>query len=559
MRVASINEKRYILVIIDDYSRFTLVRFLKTKDEASAAIIKCIKNIQVPLKATVRNVRTDNGTEFVNQTPCEFYENFGISHQTSVAYTPQQNGLSKYSLFTSDLSFLHVFGSLCYPTKDYDDLSKFNAKADIRIFVGYAPAKKAFRIYNRRTWIISETIHVTFDELTAMASEQFSLGPRLHYMTPGTSSTGLAAALRDEVLVDSPVSTSIDHDAPSTSKSISQGSSLINLKLIPCGVITMLPNFCRHNQKLSNKFLTEPSWIDAMQEKIHEFERLKVWELVPCPDKVFLIKLKWIYKVKTDEFGGVLKNKARLVAQGFRQEEGIDFDDTFGTVARIEDYKYPKIPRGIFINQSKYASEIVKKYGLHSSNSVDTPMIENKKLDEDLQGKQVDATLYRGMIGSLMYLIAVDGTVTYDVAYVPGLWYFKDTDMSLTAYVDADHAGCQDTRRSTSGGAQFLVDGPFTDLRLNRRNIQLTLEVFSDIFQIFPRVPGRDFDPLPSQEDTVSFLRELGHTGEINSLNDVVVDQMHQPWRTFATLINRGLSGKTSGLDNLRLSIAQIL
>ncbi|GJV46998.1 retrovirus-related pol polyprotein from transposon TNT 1-94 [Tanacetum coccineum] len=71
--------------------------------------------------------------------------------------------------------------------------------------------------------------------------------------------------------------------------------------------------------------MSEPSWIDAMQEEIHEFERLKVWELVSCLDKVFLIKLKWIYKVKKDEFGGVLKNKARLVAQGFRQEEGIDF------------------------------------------------------------------------------------------------------------------------------------------------------------------------------------------------------------------------------------------
>ncbi|GJZ62192.1 hypothetical protein Tco_0618329 [Tanacetum coccineum] len=80
-----------------------------------------------------------------------------------------------------------------------------------------------------------------------------------------------------------------------------------------------------------------------------------------------------------------------------------------------------------------------------------------------------------------------------------------------------------------------------------------------DVLEICPRVPGRDFDPLHSEEDTVSFLRELGHTGEINSLNDVVVDQMHQPWRTFAALINRGLSGKTSGLDKLRLSRAQIL
>ncbi|GKB03699.1 hypothetical protein Tco_0831842, partial [Tanacetum coccineum] len=92
-----------------------------------------------------------------------------------------------------------------------------------------------------------------------------------------------------------------------------------------------------------------------------------------------------------------------------------------------------------------------------------------------------------------------------------------------------------------------------------KKRFKLTLEVFRYIFQICPTVPGRDFDPLPSKEDTVFFLRELGHTREINSLNDVVVDQMHQPWRTFVALINRGLSGKTSGLDNLLLSIAQIL
>ncbi|GJU83044.1 hypothetical protein Tco_1285409 [Tanacetum coccineum] len=142
-------------------------------------------------------------------------------------------------------------------------------------------------------------------------------------------------------------------------------------------------------------------------------------------------------------------------------------------------------PRGIFINQSKYAYEIVKKYGLHSIDFADTPMIENKKLDEDIQGKPVDATLYCGMIGSLMYLTSSRPDLNYVVCLCAwyqakptekhlqavkrifrylngtihmGLWYSKDTDMSLTAYADADHVGCQDTRRSTSGSAQFLGD-----------------------------------------------------------------------------------------------------
>ncbi|GJX11591.1 hypothetical protein Tco_0201450 [Tanacetum coccineum] len=92
-----------------------------------------------------------------------------------------------------------------------------------------------------------------------------------------------------------------------------------------------------------------------------------------------------------------------------------------------------------------------------------------------------------------------------------------------------------------------------------RKRFKLILEIFRDILKICPRVQGQDFDILPTDEEIVSLLRELGHTGEINSLNDIVVDQMHQPWRTFAAPINKILSGKTTGLDKLRLSRAQIL
>ncbi|GJW08902.1 retrovirus-related pol polyprotein from transposon TNT 1-94 [Tanacetum coccineum] len=94
-----------------------------------------------------------------------------------------------------DLLFFHVSGALCYPTNDNDDLGKLDAKANIGIFMGYAPAKKAFRIYNKRTQKIIETIHVIFDKLTAMASEQLGLGPGLQCMTPVTSSSGLVPNL----------------------------------------------------------------------------------------------------------------------------------------------------------------------------------------------------------------------------------------------------------------------------------------------------------------------------------------------------------------------------
>ncbi|GJT31556.1 retrovirus-related pol polyprotein from transposon TNT 1-94 [Tanacetum coccineum] len=159
IRVASTNGKKYILVIVDDYSRFTWVKFLASKDEAPDFIIKFLKMIQVRLNAPVRNIHTYIGTEFVNQTLRSYYEGVGISHETLFARSPQQNGVVERRNRTlveaartikPDLSYLRVFGALCYPNNDGEDLGKLQAKAHIGIFIGYAPKKKAYRIYNRR-------------------------------------------------------------------------------------------------------------------------------------------------------------------------------------------------------------------------------------------------------------------------------------------------------------------------------------------------------------------------------------------------------------------------
>nr|GEU70386.1 retrovirus-related Pol polyprotein from transposon TNT 1-94 [Tanacetum cinerariifolium] len=133
--------KKYILVIVNDYSRFTWVKFLSSEDETLEFVIKFLKMIQVCLNTTVQNVSTYNGTEFVSQTRKAYYEDV--------------------------------------------NLGKMKPKADIGIFIGYALAK--YRIYNQRTQLIMETIHVEFDELTSMAFEQFGLGPELQFMTPGTA------------------------------------------------------------------------------------------------------------------------------------------------------------------------------------------------------------------------------------------------------------------------------------------------------------------------------------------------------------------------------------
>ncbi|GJS92513.1 retrovirus-related pol polyprotein from transposon TNT 1-94 [Tanacetum coccineum] len=459
-----------------------------------------------------------------------------------------------------------------------EDLGKLDAKADIGIFVGYAPAKKAFRIYNKRTRKIMETIHVTFDELTAIASEQFSSRPGLQSMTPATSSSGIvlnsipqqpfpvATAPRTVDIADSPVSTSIDQDVPSTQEqehspiisqgfeespktphfhddplheslhedSTSQGSSS-NVRpsytpfelLFRCAKDHPIVNVIKDpSRSISTRkqLQTDAMWcyFDASYEhpvqtywsltgtkeimleyivsRIHargretdvdeSFARVarieaseshsnagptRINDLPDGPSET-LSKRQAQRKLKKAFYG--LKRAPHawydmllsfLISQHFSKgavdptlftrKEGNDlllvqiyvddiifsstntamcneFTNLMTTKFKMSMMRQMSLflrlqisqsPRDIFLNQSKYASEIIKKYGLQTSDSVDTPIVKKNKLDEDLHGTPVDATLYRGMIGSLMYLTS-------------------------------NHAGCQDTRRSTSGSAQFLGD-----------------------------------------------------------------------------------------------------
>nr|GEW91988.1 uncharacterized mitochondrial protein AtMg00810-like [Tanacetum cinerariifolium] len=202
--------------------------------------------------------------------------------------------------------------------------------------------------------------------------------------------------------------------------------------------------------------LRDADWVSAMQEELDQFARLKVWRLVPRPEGKTIIKTKWIFKNKKDESSLVIQNKARLIAVGYSQQEGIDYDETF---AQEEVYVgQPLVP---------------------------TPMVEQAKLKLDLVGKPVDHTDYRSMIGLLMYVTSSRPDImfaTYMYArylanpnehYVSavkrifrylkrtinlGLWYLKDSSFDLTAYSYADHAGCHLDRKSTSGSVQFLGD-----------------------------------------------------------------------------------------------------
>ncbi|GJU27567.1 retrovirus-related pol polyprotein from transposon TNT 1-94, partial [Tanacetum coccineum] len=219
MQVASINGKKYILVIVDDYSQYTWVYFLHSKDETPEIIKKFIAQAQLNYKAKVCKIPTDNVVERRNRTLVEaartmliFYRlpEFLWAEAVATACFTQnrliihtRNNKTPYKLLRGkkpNVEYFHVFGSLCYPTNDRDDLGKMKPKANIGVFIGYSETSRGFRIYNRRTKKVIETINVKFDELTAMPSEHDCLEPELQrFINPNSSAEEMNTPSKEDL------------------------------------------------------------------------------------------------------------------------------------------------------------------------------------------------------------------------------------------------------------------------------------------------------------------------------------------------------------------------
>ncbi|GJV55001.1 retrovirus-related pol polyprotein from transposon TNT 1-94 [Tanacetum coccineum] len=523
MRVESINGKKYVLVIVDDYSRYTWTHFLRSKDETPGVLIDFLTLVQRGLHAQVTTVRTDKGTEFLNKTLHAYFAKEGIRHETSTARTPEQNGVverrnrtlveaartmlsaAKVPLFfwaeaiatacftqnrslviprhektpyhiinarKPSVKFFHIFGSLCYIVRDGENLDKMKEKGDACIFVGYSTQSKAYRVFNKRTRMIVETIHVNFDELPQMASdhvssdpdpqcsttvlEQDSLspGPQSQENVPQVAETVttsnelelLYSLMFSELLngnypvvskssavhaADNPdnrqqhntthTSTTTDvadplplnihstHQTPTQVPTVTAPENIIqaetnteNAQFDDDEFINIFSTSVQEQGETSSRHVdssnmhtfyqhhpsaqrwtkdhpleqvignpsqsvrtrrqletdgemcmfaltvsrTEPknikeamadsAWIESMQEELHQFDRLDVWELVDRPLCKNVINLKWLWKNKHDEENTVIRNKSRLVAKGYAQKEGIDFEESFAPVARLE-------------------------------------------------------------------------------------------------------------------------------------------------------------------------------------------------------------------------------
>ncbi|KAH9780087.1 Integrase catalytic domain-containing protein [Citrus sinensis] len=539
-----------------------------------------------------------------------------------------------------NIGYFKVFGCKCFVLNTKDNLGKFDPKSDVGIFLGYSNSSKTYRVYNKRTLVVEESMHVTFDESNPSSTEKVVVDDNAEEEQQEEASNdnqedaphGIQEEHHEEPNVEQNEGTS--QTLPKEWRYVSSHPKDVILGDPSRGITTRssLRNTCEHNAFISQiepksfeDAENDESWIMAMQEELNQFERNNVWELVPKPEHQSIIGTKWVFRNKMDESGVVVRNKARLVAQGYNQEEGIAFDKTFAPVARLESIrmllayachkdfilyqmdvksaflngyileevyvkqppgfenkKFPnhvykllkalyglkQAPRawydrlknfllendfsmgkadttlfvkhnnqgilivqiyvddiifgstnellckefsscmskefemsmmrelkyflglqikqneeGIFINQAKYVKDLLKRFGIDDSKTKNTPMSTTTKLDKDEKGKEVDIKMYRGMIGSLLYLTASRPDIMFSVClsarfqscpkeshllavkrifrYLSGtidigLWYPRGTHIDLTCFSDADFAGYKVDRKSTSGTCYIL-------------------------------------------------------------------------------------------------------
>nr|GEX76059.1 hypothetical protein [Tanacetum cinerariifolium] len=536
--VKSMNKKSYCLVITDDYSRFNWVFFLATKDETTLILKTFLTGLENQLSLKVKVLRSDNGTKFKNSVLNQFYGLKGIKREFSVPRTPQQNGIAERKNMTlieatrtmlidsllpipfcdkavntacyvqnrvlvtkphnktpyelshgrsPSIGFMRPFGCHVTILNTLDPLGKFQGKVDEGFLVGYSVCIKAFRVFDSRTRIIQETLHVNFlenksnvagtgptwlfdiDSLTrtmnyhpVTARNQTNFGaedaafdgkehdfdvkkPESQVILSSSNSaqskeqddqtkkeakgkslvesvTGYRALNADTNTFSAagPSNTAVsptygktydidasqlpdDLDMPGLEEIIYSDDEDVfgaeadfnNLESsIPVSPIPTTRTHKDHHEepKRVRQALKDPSWIEAIQEELLQFKMQKVWVLVDLHYGKRAIGTKWVYRNKKDERGILIRNKARLVAQGHTQEEGIDYEE----VKQKKD--------GIFISQDKYVAEILRKFRLTEGKSASTPIDKEKPLLKDPDGEDVDVHTYRSMIGSLMYL-----------------------------------------------------------------------------------------------------------------------------------------------------------
>nr|GEX54914.1 hypothetical protein [Tanacetum cinerariifolium] len=586
----SIMKKMYCLVVTDDYSRFSWVFFLVTKDETSGILKAFITRIENLIRQKVKIIRCDNGTEFKNKEMNQFCEKNWIKREFSVARTPQQNGVAErknrtlieatrtmladlkfpttfwaeavntayyvqnmvlvikphnktpYELFhgrTQSLSFMRPFRCPVTILNTLDPLSKFDGKANEGFFVGYSVNRKAFRVFNSRTRIVEETLHITFIENKPNVAgsgptwifDIDSLTKSMNYkpVVAGNQANGSAGEKEKKDAKD-PGNKDNKEQIVSQEKDLNVNSTNnINTVSLTANVVGIKDNVvdkdivygCADDPNMPN--LEEIVYSDDDEDVGAEADMTNlatnIPTLVDLPYSKRAIGTKWIYRNKKNKRGIVIRNKARLVAHDYTQEDGIDYNEVFAPVARIEAIRlflaYASFKDFVVYQMDVKSAFLYQKalYGLHQAPRAwkemctDFEKMMHKKFQMSsmreltfflgLQVTQKDDGIFISQdkyvheilknfslstvktaslpIETSKHLLkdknAEDISITPKVShlyamkrifrYLKGqptldLWYPKDSPFDLEAYTDSEYAVANLDRKSTTRGCQFL-------------------------------------------------------------------------------------------------------
>nr|GEX84484.1 hypothetical protein [Tanacetum cinerariifolium] len=438
MRVASINGKRYVLVIVDDYSRYTWTQFLRSKDETPKVLIDFLRLVQRGLHAQVRVVRTDKGTKFLNQTLHAYFAAEGILHQNRTAL--EHDSLSP--------------GLLCKENVPQADTTVTTSnELDMLFSLMFNELINGSSQNKNQAEMIAENVHVQDGEFINIFSTPVQDRGE-------TSSRHVDSSNMHTFYQHHPSEHQWTKDYP-LEQVIGNPSQSVRTRrqLESDGKMCMFAlTVSRTEPKNIKEAMADSAWIESMQEELHQFDRLDM-------------------DVKTAFLYGPLKEEVYV-----NQPDG--FVDPYhpDKVYRLKKalYGLKQAPKAWY--DELFTFLILIKHGMTSCDSVGTQMA-TKHLDADLSGTPIDQTKYRSMVEALLYLTASRPDIMHATCYSAhyqakptekhliavkqifryfkdtihmGLWYPKDTGFKLTAFSDSNHAGCLDSCKSTSGGIQFI-------------------------------------------------------------------------------------------------------
>ncbi|CAL9011654.1 unnamed protein product [Prunus brigantina] len=400
---------RFFLTFIDDCTRMCWVYFLRHKSEALTVFKKFKATVELQSGYKLKRLRSDRGGEYTSvefdsfcedKIPFVFWaEAVNISvyilNRCPTKAFSKKTPFEAYSGRKPGVKHLKVFGSLCYAHVPKQQRHKLDLASKRCIFLGYGSCEKGYRLYNIETGKVIVSRDVIFSENVCWdwnAKKETGVNIQLTGIREEEQGEeGSSCEFEEQLEVNEVPSLNTENSYQERVTGL-QDFDHTPLKYKSIVEIYEKCNMCIIEPKSFEEVAKDDSWKKAMEDEITMIEKNNTWELVDRPFDKPIIGVKWVHKTKLNLDGAVQKNKAWLVAKGYSQKPGIDFNEIFAPVARLDT--------------KEYAKTLLDKFGLKDCKSVATRLAVNEKLFKVDGSDLADETLYRQMVGSLLYLTA---------------------------------------------------------------------------------------------------------------------------------------------------------